>query len=702
MRTVRGPILGVILALTASYAATAGAGPAAEPVARRVVVLWDSRGEVIPDVADPVHLQLEAPLNHLGMVVARHDIRAGRPPDDALDGARAVVTYFGADGSAPPWLWPWLEETVAARRGLRVLHLGSFGPLLRPAGDETIDASRLIGWLARFGLGFDETHHDGPLGIEARIDPARCAFEADPRHASTHSGPWLLAEASARARAWVVTARTGGRDHERHPVLTAEWGGVALDPWLLDRGDDLETRRWYLDPFAFFREALGLEGVPAPAPMMLNGRRVFFLHVDGDGFESLSTVRAPDPCGKVFLEHIVERYALPYTISVIVRPLTPHLRPTEATDLMLLARRVLNHPRVEPASHGVLHPFYWTRPLSEHRPPRDRVVAFDGLAGYRYSPVNEVRESIRFIDDRLMETGRRCRVMLWTGLANPPPEAVEECDRLDVLNLNGGVFRWDAATDSLAYVFPWARLLPNTMQVYAGAANENDFEGFFDTMPGSYRHIERTFENTARFGVLKPVNVYVHFYSARNPAALANIHYLIRRWALKHETAPVFASDYALAVRDALRAARIERLPDGWRFLDFGHCRSVRIDDEERSVDWDASEGLLGARRDGRYLYLHLATSNARVVLVGEPPPPRPHLEAADHAVRLRRRDANGIAVVSSSFAARSLVFAGFAPGEPLVRRIDDAPPGDVRADAEGRVEVRLEPGSETAVEVTR
>ena len=44
-----------------------------------------------------------------------------------------------------------------------------------------------------------------------------------------------------------------------------------------------------------------------------------------------------------------------------------------------------------------------------------------------------------------------------------------------------------------------AVLMPNPFyQVYAGAANENVFDGFYDTMPGAFRHIDTTIERTGR------------------------------------------------------------------------------------------------------------------------------------------------------------------------------------------------------------
>ena len=50
----------------------------------------------------------ENPGDYLGLVVRRWPIGNGAPPEEWLDDARAVLTWFGADTPPEPWLWPQL------------------------------------------------------------------------------------------------------------------------------------------------------------------------------------------------------------------------------------------------------------------------------------------------------------------------------------------------------------------------------------------------------------------------------------------------------------------------------------------------------------------------------------------------------------------------------------------------------------------
>ncbi|MHC4134828.1 MAG: polysaccharide deacetylase family protein [Planctomycetota bacterium] len=652
------------------------------PVRRHVIVLV---GSPHPDgeTEDVAHQLLELPLNHCGMVVRRHSIDDGPPPAAWLEDARAVITHFDPAAKANDWLWPWLEKAVARHR-LRVIHFGELTPL-EQRGDK-----RLRRWLARRGLAYDRVFLRDAVRIRVRYRAKEtCAFEADPRIRTTHRGPKNI---SPRNRVWVETRDRFRPDDARAPVVTGPWGGLALDPWAVTNGGTNQERRWHIDPFLFFREALGVDGVPAPHPSVLNGRRMWFLHIDGDGFESLSTVRPNTYAARIMLDDVLLRYRLPFTVSIIVRSLTPDYAIEKPTRAMELARRILNLPHVEPASHGVLHTLRWKRDLKPTDPPRT-IMWYGKLENYEYSQLNEVRESVRFVNERLMEGGRRCALMLWTGDTIPGEDVIAAAGEAACLNLNGGDFRWDRWYDSVGFVSPWSRRVGDALQVYAGATNENMFDGFFTTMPGAFAQIDETIERTGSPRILKPANIYVHFYSAERPPRLRALHDLIQRWGLKEPTAPVFASAYCRAVISAVETARARKIRDGWLLRDFGDCRTARIDEDPRDVDFARSRGLLGARRIRDSLYLHLAAPDAKVVLAADPAP-APHVEEANCFLETGRLTPDGVTVTATAHNPRLVVFAGFPAHAPL-QVLLDGEEQERSADGRGRLRIALdEPGT--------
>ncbi|MEM8882731.1 MAG: hypothetical protein AAGD14_01525 [Planctomycetota bacterium] len=657
----------------------AAAAPA-EEVRRTVLALVPGKAPH-PETENGVHELLECPLNYLGFLVRHHYIESGPPADEALRDVGAVLTWFEADTPDPGWLWDWLERVVPDRK-LRVLHLGHLGPL-------HADADRARAWLARMGLEHQRPWARGAPFLEIRkLRPELCTFEANAALRPMLQGP---RNRSDNNRAWLELRHRLREELVAHPVVTGPWGGIAIHPWMMNRGSANDDRRWYIHPFAFFREALGAKGIPAPHPAVLNGRRMWFLQIDGDGFESLSTIRQGPYAAEVMTTEVLERYALPYTVSIVVASLTKDFHPQEPNPRMDLARRIFAMPNVEVASHGVLHTLKWHVDDYEGA-PRQLIKWYDPIANYRYSKVNEVKESIRFINEHLVTPPKKCEVMLWTGYANPREPALAQAAKSGCWNLNGGVFRWDVWYDSLGYVTPWGRRVGRALQVYAGAANENDFEGFFDTMPVSFRHIDKTIERTGNPRILKPADIYIHFYSAEKPARLLPTHELIRRWALTEPTAPVFASTYARAVVSAVETARIVRRPDGWEFKEFGDCRSVRIDDESRPIDLARSRNILGYKRDGRRLRIHLARPDATLVF-GNAERPHPHVQEANCLLDDADVGAKGVAVTAHAHNARRIVFAGLPADAELLLHLDGAA-RTVRSDGRGRYTVALpDPG---------
>ncbi|MEE8104333.1 MAG: hypothetical protein V3T86_02230 [Planctomycetota bacterium] len=664
----------------------------AQPVRRHVIALYD--GARNPYVVDPVHDLLETPLNHLGLIPLRHDIRKGPPPAEWLEKAHAILFAFVATDQECPWLWPWVEKHADPSKR-RVVLFGGFGPLIVDS-KESPDPDRLGRWLSRFGLGYDHYYASGIGVVEVDLlEEDSTSYEATPLGHSIHRGPWIEDKSN---KAWISTRGQHDAQKERHPIVVGPWGGLVLDPWTLERGRVHDDRRWFVDPFRFLRDALGMKGVPAPHPSVLNGRRMFFVQVDGDGFEDISTIHTRQYSAKVMHEDVFQKYALPFTVSVIIRSLTLDYEAPEPTDRMKLARRILNQPNIEVASHGVLHTLRWRRPLKVDSAPRT-IMWYAKLQNYAYSPLAEVSESIRFINERLMENGKRCEVMLWTGMADPLANVVRQSRASGCWNLNGGVFRWDPLHDSVAFVSPWGRIQEDTVQVYAGGANENDFEGFYDTMPGAFKAMDLTIERTGKGRILKPADVYIHFYSADNRPRLRSVHYLIQRWAFREPTAPVFASTYARAVHSALTGAHILRTDNGWILRDFGDCKTIRIDEEPRNVDFLRSKGLLGARRIGDSLYIHLARPDA-VLVLADSPQLHPHVIEANHTLEDAGVEHKRVFFRSRAHSRREILLGGF-PKDTEVQQTLDGKSATVRTDADGRLRIVFEKPGETVVEVS-
>ncbi|MEZ6014898.1 MAG: hypothetical protein R3F49_07290 [Planctomycetota bacterium] len=653
-----------------------------QPERRLVLVLSDATAEDVQLCEDAPAALYEMPLQRLGLLVERRSLDAGPPPRERIASARAVVLHLGCARETPldlGWLDAWLVDEVLPA-GARIVLLNNMGPLALPGGRT----------FAALGLQPSEQWSDDPLQVSFHSERVGRIVE-DTVVAPVFDG--VLA-ASLPGQVWVRASLEGAPDVA--PVATGPlaggFGGIALAPYVVRAVDEAGGQRWRLDLFDFFREALALDGMPAVDPVVINGRRAMFVQVDGDGFESYSTVRAGAMSAEVFRDSLIQAFPLPFTVSVIVASVTESLRPEACDPRMELASSIFAQPNVVVASHSVLHPLLWNEPWRPDAPPRT-ITWYSGLEHYEYDPVEEVRQSIRFIDDYLVPAGKRCGVMLWSGDALPPADAVRAARDMGCVNVNGATCRWDDAYNSIRYILPHVRWFEDELQVYCGAANENVFDGFYEHLPGAFGHIETTIERAGRGPILKPANLYLHFYSAERPARLAVAQRLLHRFGIQEETAPIFASEWAEIAADAALRPRLSREADGWSVDGLSAARTVRFDDETRDVDLARSRNVLGARRMGGALYVHLTAMPARIVLATAPLA-QVHLEYANHRTFEAERRVDAVAWRASSAAAREAVVAGFAPGAPVVVVVG-ARHEDLTADERGRVMIVLPPGND-------
>ncbi len=683
------------------------AGAKATPLKREVIVLTRfnptvRHNEIYCNAAQII----EMPLNYLGITIRLWNIDKGLPPESWLDEVRGVVTWFDGDKPVPKSLWPWLAQV--RKRQLKILHLQQLEPLLDVPPDAA-EWAALNAHLKHMGL----KHRSGYAAGLARVSVAFTerglhTVEGNPSHLVTLQGPTSV---GADNRVWLRTQDRKRPEDVRMPVVTGPWGGIALAPWICKIGGDRNDRRLFLNLFTFFQEALALDDVPAPDPSVRLGRRKFFLHVDGDGFESISTARGkPDECcGLVWEQEICDTFQIPQTLSVIVASLTDTMTPPTSTKTMRIAKRLLTRPEVEAASHTVTHPFVWhkpdaqhdargTTPHGEHHGKANTEYGFDPPKGFDRTYVSEVTESIAFIEKYLLAPGKRCEGLLWSGDCEPPEAAILAADRLGRWNLNGGGFRVDPAYNSLGYVSPWARVRGKAVQVYVGAANENHFPGFFSTNPGAFFHIAKTLTATARDRILKPANIYAHFYSVERKARMDALKRLIRRFAFVEETIVVRASDYAKAVI-AARNAALARTSTGWTFKGFDHCRTLRFEHADQHVDIGASEGVIGQRVMRGRLFVSLGASKGRIVL-RDSPPSRPYIEQSNHLLRDVRLLPNGAAFTSEATFARLIVVAGLVPGATVSVLIGGIEHGQETVDEDGRVSIHRPKGPVEQIEV--
>ena len=574
---------------------------------REVMLLFDSsvNGE-LPDAE--VHRLLATPIEYLGYVAHYHDLaRLGVPPAN-LAGRFAGVVHWSRGDDVPLELQEWFESVSDAG-----VPLALFGvPWMSPSSPLA----------ERFGITVE-----GPLDADSarpRTSDALIGFER-PLPPRLESVP-VRVESVGAANA-VHLGLEDGEGRRADLVLTNRHGGLAFHPGVVERDID-DVMYWIVDPFAFLRRALSLPDAPMPDVTSENGRRLWMAHIDGDALPSWAELPGRRLGAELIRERILERHPLPHTVSAVEAEMTRLPAYADRRKRMFAVMRdIFAMPGVDIASHSFSHPFDWAD-LAAHGGTGVHNLP---VAGYRYSPEREIAGSAAFIDRLLAPSGKRTRVMLWSGSALPGADELEAAQRAELVNVNGGFTTITRARPALSLVAPMARTVGEHVQLYAPIMNENvytnDWRGPFD----GYRRVIETFELTDRPRRLKPLGIYYHFYAGTKEASLRSLEE-VYAWSLAQDVHPVSLLDYASRVQ-AFRTAGVARRLDGsWRVHGLGSLRSVRVLGEDVRLDGERSAGVRAARRLHDALYLQ-TEGEGEVRIALEPP-----LEAAHPATRSAAR----------------------------------------------------------------
>jgi len=301
-----------------------------EVVPRRVLLLYD--GAETPSLEQsPIHRLAALPVEYLGCVPTYLDVRAGLPREPLAGLYAGVVTWFTDDEMPDALGYPeWLLRQIEA--GVPVAMFGSPG----------FNASSAF--LHRLGIA-TSAGASRPVRIATR--DAFVGLEADPRPRYRGLHPW---RASGEGMA-VHVRLADGNGELIDPVLTAPWGGMALDPYVLEIGYQGRTR-WIVDPFQFLEKALALRPAPALDLTTENGARLLVVVADGVGFATPAGPSAA-PAGDVIRRELLARLAVPATVSIPPEELAAGGAGGARPQLEAAARSIFALPNVEPAAQTV-------------------------------------------------------------------------------------------------------------------------------------------------------------------------------------------------------------------------------------------------------------------------------------------------------------------------------------------------------------
>src|SRR5437763_47928 len=416
-------------------------------------------------------------------------LAAGLAAESLLHGWDAAAKrYVEVNETDRKWLLGQLQK-VKQRFGIPVVVVDYLPPSRRATAREAARRIEAGVPVAMFGSpGFNASsaflHRLGIATSAGASRPVRIAtrdafvgLEADPRPRSRGLHPW---RASGEGMA-VHVRLADGNGELIDPVLTAPWGGMALDPYVLEIGYQGRTR-WIVDPFQFLEKALALRPAPALDLTTENGARLLVVVADGVGFASPAGPSAA-PAGDVIRRELLARLAVPATVSIPPEELAAGGAGGARPQLEAAARSIFALPNVEPAAQTVR--------LASGNPQEVGDVSLGQLSPSGYP----VGDAFRIYLPGWNESGASS---WWTSADFDPDRVIALLERAETprrLKPLGLYFRFCIATRPAALrafeeVLRWARgagTLPLWSHEYAGRVLEFQSASIAQRLGGTWQ-----------------------------------------------------------------------------------------------------------------------------------------------------------------------------------------------------------------------
>ncbi len=568
-------------------------------VKRKILGLYDSRGERDLFATNKIQLHLHAILNYYGYYVVLHDIRSQQLPERAaLKQYAAIITWFEKPSVPQPETYlSWLEKNI--NPDLKLIVFGYTGLEKDDLSGNPLDIQfkrRLLDLIGLYYQGH-ELKNSYKIQISKKITPM-IEFEF-PLHNAKGAFEWIIPKDSS-AKSWLIIKHADHPSSAGHVVVTTSKGAYIKQGYALWTEPGKQDRvKWIINPFLLIERLFINNRFPIPDPTTLNGRRVFYSHIDGDAFNSFSQVEKGKYSSEIIADFLEEFSQIPVGVSIVVAEVDPDQRGNQR--LIKIAQDILAMESVEIASHTDTHPYTWRGP--------------DRDSAYLTKPFDleqEIMGSVRYINQFLVPEGKKVEVFNWSGDTQPPELAFQMLDKLGLLNINGGDGVFDDHYNSYSSVSPYVRHAGKYWQIHSSQSNENLYTNLWRTDYNGLQNVLKTYKNTDSPYRLSAVNVYYHFYTGERVASLKALRN-IYEWALTQNFEMVFPSEYIQLVQGFISSTIQQTGANQFTIKNRGALQTLRLEFQE--IDLAHSTGVKSVNIINHKQYLSLDPSVSNPII---------------------------------------------------------------------------------------
>jgi polysaccharide biosynthesis protein PelA len=596
-----------------------------ESLPRSVIALYPGNSNILEENA-PLIRHLELPLNHKGFFLNYHNYKANPnlPADTAPKNTAGVISWFtGKHNVNPKDYLDWALNHIQA--GHKYLVIDNLG--YENSTTNTPPSYMLHSFLKYFGLQkngwqkiFKTEFHSKYPSFENKNIPFTLSI---PRYKiiDPHLTLWFY----------------GKKDNEVIPFTTLNKNyGYTLSQHFFQLGNTPENNRWIVNPFFYMHDLFLAKPKPIADTTTLNGHRIFYGHIDGDGFMNVADKEVDAQskiAGQVILEQVLQKNPdLPMTIGFIVAELNPLWWGTKKTREV--AKLYVHENYLEIGCHGFTHPLNWSFFENEEKAYNEEQLKFnlnekkifhelsnkeklltqgyDAPRSYIYQKFTldlEIKDAVRYLNV-FFAPHKSVKLYQWSGDCMPFAKALKVVNDLNLPNINGGDTQYDDEVPTYIGVAPLGRSTGGYRQIYASNSNENTYTHDWAWPYTGFKNLTKTFMHTEKPWRLKPLNLYYHFFSGEKKASLQALQQNIL-FIKQQEFIPITASHYATLAQDFYKVNFDEIAPLTWKVQNRGKLNTIRFDEATfLSCDFEKSKGVIGQKHYQGSLYVSLDPSS--------------------------------------------------------------------------------------------
>ena len=555
------------------------------PIKREILTLIDT--STTNRMETSAHEYGALPLEYMGYIQKLYDVKNSLPKIENMQQLAGVVIWLRHHYKNPTKLIDWLTKVKEA--GIKIVFANNFG----------VANANL---LAKFDIkiqNFAEAKNNKnkilykDKMMDYEINPP-LSYNGDYISISTGKPLYKIADTN---------------NHSSTLAAIMPWGGFAIGGGFMTTvGED---NIWTINPFKFFVQALRLQPLLVPDVTTENGKRLFFSHMDGDGFMNRVEWNPNLFSGYIIYKNILKKYHVPISVSIVGAEVDDNgLYPKIAPQLQKIVRAIYKLPNVEAATHTFSHPFFWNMIKNGDLNKKYRLKP----KGYKFSINYEIQGMLNQINEKYLPKNKklRAKTIFWSGNCRPSEKILDYVYRHHILNINGGDTYITNIHPWLSYIGPIGLGRGPYYQIYTGAQDENVYTNDWTGPFWGFKRVVQTFKLTNSPRRLKPIDIYYHYYAGSKIASLNAVKY-VYDWALKQDTMPIFTSEY---IPKAMDYYTVSMAKDNNKFLVVGmkNLKTLRIEKKNISVDLKASSDIAGYNHFENHTYIHVA-KNSQVIL---------------------------------------------------------------------------------------